>query len=351
MGLTGATAGQDLVALYGADPSGLSYASTIDRAVIHKHAVEAVMVTDSLRVGEADFLVAGFLPRLSTPSARAISSRFCRYDFGTLFELVRQATLVVTHQHLEIPSNWATLLFDLALEAVDVSATGPMVKPVKAIIKIHTDVVKNKRGVIKNSGFVMEVFAEDLLIGRASANGQVTTGEKYALARQVNREAMLKRNPSPPTPAGLIDPGLIGLRPGASTLIEEVAAQPEPGHYSSRLTVDQHDLFYYDHPISHVPGIVGAEGLRQAVLAAACAEHSELSPTETFVRRFEGKFTGFLEPDFDLDIAVALGAPTAGHCGTVIPARAVLSQVGAELLHADCEIEFGSGRTEPDGGD
>jgi hypothetical protein len=256
----------------------------------------------------------------------------------------------VTHQHLEIPADWATLLFDLTLEAVDVSATGPMVKPVKTICKLHTDVVYNKRGVPKNSAFVGEVFADDLLIGRASASGQVTTGEKYALARKVGRDSLLQRNPSPAAGTVVsIDPELIGMRPGTSTLIEEIAAEPQPGRYRSRLSVDQGDLFYYDHPIGHVPGVVGAEGLRQAVLVAACSEHPDLSPVETFVRRFEGKFSGFLEPDFDLDIGVDLGGPRPGRCGTVVPAQAVLSQFGTELLHAECEIEFGSARTDQDG--
>jgi hypothetical protein len=343
--VTGAIAGQDLAALYGADPSGLSYASTMDKAVLHKHAVEAVMMTDSVQVSDDDYLVAGFLPRLYTPSCRAISNRFCRYDFATLFELARQAAFVVTHQHLDIPASWATLLFDVSLEIVDVGTSGPMAKPVKTVTKLHTERGYNKRGVLRACSFAMEVFAEDVLISRASAQGQVTKPEKYKLARDVGRDALLARNPPRSTAAVVpIDPALIGMKPGSSTVVGDLIEGSEPGRYTSRLSVDQDDLFYYDHPISHVSGIIGAEGLRQATLVAACTEHPELSPDETFVRRFQGTFSGFLEPDLDLDLDIMLGAPRAGESGTVVPAHAVLSQFGSELVAADCEIEFGSAR-------
>jgi hypothetical protein len=192
----------------------------------------------------------------------------------------------------------------------------------------------------------MEVFAEDVLISRASAKGQVTKPEKYTLARNVGRDALLARSPPPSTAVVPIDPALIGMKSGASTVVSELIDRSEPGRYKSRLSVDQDDLFYYDHPISHVSGIIGAEGLRQATLVAACIEHPELSPDETFVRRFQAKFSGFLEPDLDLDIDITLGAPRTGESGTVVPAHAVLSQFGSELVDAECEIEFGSPRSD-----
>jgi hypothetical protein len=137
-----------------------------------------------------------------------------------------------------------------------------------------------------------------------------------------------------------VDPALVGMKPGSSTIVGELTEASEPRRFGGVVRVDDQDLFYYDHPVSHVPGIVSCEALRQASLLAACRLHRELSPNETIVRHFDGKFSGYAEPDIDLDIGIELADPIRGELGTIVPADATLTQFGDNLVTAHFDIEF-----------
>ena len=338
--MSGSLAAGARESLYGTDPSTLSFDSTIPRHLLHKLAVEGVFVTDSLAIGEDEFLCAAVLPRVNTPAARAVSQRLTRYDFATLFELLRQVSLVVTHQHLEIPASWSTVLFDMTLELIDVSATGPMTRPVTSITKVDIQRKFNKRGLLTRADFTMAIFFEDVLIARATAAGMIAQPEKYKAARSMGRSAVLARNP-PPSPSVVpIDPALVGMRSGSSTAIGDLIAGPQPGHFSAPGRPDPEDLFYHDHPMDHVPGILSCEALRQASVVAACIALPELSPDETIVRRFEASLLGFIEPDIGLEVDVVLGQAGAGKHGTTVPVEGVLTQFGTRVVTARLELEF-----------
>jgi hypothetical protein len=343
--VTETIAAPDLTALYGADPGALTYDRTIDRRVLHKWAVEAVLVTDSLQPAENEFLVAGMLPRANSPGARAISQRFSRYDFCALFELTRQAMLVVAHRYLDIPAMWATLLFGMRLELVDVSATGPMTKPVTVICKVSIERHINKRGRLTGADYMIDIFAEHKLIARAAVTGQITSPDKYKVVRQSGRDALLARDPPAPAPVTPVDPELVGMRPGSSTVVGDLSPGSTVGAFTARICIDPDDVFYYDHPISHVPGLVSCEGLRQAALLAICRTYPPLSPHETLVRKLEAKFDGYGEPDIDLDVELALGAAGPSALGTTIPVDAVLAQLDRRLVTARFELEVASTRT------
>jgi hypothetical protein len=213
---------------------------------------------------------------------------------------------------------------------------------VQSITKVHVARDVNKRGRLVGADFTMMVFAEDVLIARATAKGKVATAEKYKIARVTGREALLARNPPPATPITPIDPGLVGMRPGSSTLIGELTAGSEPGRFGGMVRVDADDLFYYDHPVSHVPGVVTCEALRQAAVVAACRSHPGLSPNETMVHKFDAKFAGYSEPDIDIDIVVTLGEASDGELGTMVPVEGVVTQLGKPIVSAHFELEFAS---------
>lgn len=334
------TAGFDDAAVELGELPELSFDSTVPRQLVHKHAVEAVYVTDSAALSETEFVCAAFLPRANTPTTRSTSQRFCRYDLAMMIELGRQAVFVVTHRHMGVPANYSTLLNSIGLELIDTSVVGRMASPSRVLIKVRGISRTNARGRIVAGDFVMDVFEGERHTARMTATGSVAAPEKYKIARMVTREALVAKPWETPEALPCVAPGLVGRDRAASTLVSALTAVDGSRQFRGQMFVDSDDLFFFDHPIDHVPGIVSIEAIRQAAVLAVSELHPQLSPEDVLVRSFSGDFSGFGEADLPLEVDVAVGEPVVeGYC-TRIPIKASITQVGGSVVQASLELEY-----------
>jgi hypothetical protein len=318
----------------------LSFDCTVPRQLVHKHAVEAVYVTDSVALSDTEFVCAAFLPRANSPTTRALTQRFSRYDLAMLIELGRQAAFVVTHRHLDVPANFSTLLSSIGLEVLDTSVTGRMTIPSKVLLKVRAVSRSNKRGRVVAGDFVLDVYEGDRLIARMTAAGSVAAPEKYKIARSMTRDALVAKGWDTPDPLPLVAPELVGRDAGAGTLVSALTVNGDPRAFKGQMFVDSDDLFFFDHPIDHVPGIVSIEAIRQAAVLAACALHPELRPEDALVRAFAGEFSGFGEADLPLAVEVTVGEAVVTGDQTVLPMTAAITQVGESVVTATLSLEF-----------
>jgi hypothetical protein len=318
----------------------LTFDSTVPRQLVHKHAVEAVYITDSVALSDSEFVCAAVLPRANTPSARASSQQFCRYDLAMLIELGRQAAFVVAHRHQEVPVSHSTLLSTIGLELLDTTATGPMLTPSRVLIKIRGIKKVNQRGRVVGGDYVLDVVEGDRVIARMTAAGSVAAPEKYKIARLVTREALMAKGWDTPAPLPLVEPAAVGRDQGAGILVSAMCAGVGPRHFTAQMFVDSTDLFFFDHPIDHVPGIVSCEAIRQAAVLAACQCYPELSPKDVLVRRFQGEFSGFGEADLPLAVDITVGDADVAAGAGVLAISAAVTQVGESVVRAQLELEF-----------
>src|SRR3978361_2249643 len=83
----------------------LSFPPCVGRRMVHRASISEVFVTDSVALGDDEYVVAGQLPR--GHSMCEASS----YDFNILLEFVRPASVSVTHEYLDVPIAGTRFIF------------------------------------------------------------------------------------------------------------------------------------------------------------------------------------------------------------------------------------------------
>lgn len=320
----------------------LSLDRTMRRQLVHKHAVEAVAVTDALKLDDAGTRswVAAMYPRAAALFTDALDPTFARYDHSMVVEVARQAGLVVMHSWLGSPETDATILDRLDLEVHDPLLLGPMTGP--TTVHCHTLVTEQRmRGErLQRSVATTTLYVEDI---PAVSVGTVCTPvpkEKYANIRRMARERVPAAPAVPDVPT-LVDPALIGRTGSDNVLITHPVLDLDAGSWRCQVHVDTTHPVYFEHHIGHVPGIVTMESLAQAARASVALAHPDLDPARVLVRRVAYRFGGWGEHDHPLEASVRLGDRTdVAEDRVAIPLEVGLSQFGQDLVSGTVVLEL-----------
>jgi hypothetical protein len=76
-------------------------------------------------------------------------------------------------------------------------------------------------------------------------------------------------------------------------------------------------------------------------VVAACKRHPGLSPLETLVWQFTGRFSSFGEPDIDIDIDLTVDEARITDGRATVSIEGVVSQAGNKPLAGRMEVELG----------
>ncbi|MEO3977563.1 ScbA/BarX family gamma-butyrolactone biosynthesis protein [Streptomyces sp. CAU 1734] len=271
------------------DVSELTYDSTVPRALVHRHSIAEVFVTDSVQTGEDRFAVAAQLPR-----GHLIGERSPLYDFTLLVEVVRQAGVLAAHRHLDVPLASAFIFRDLALRTTGFEPLRIGPRPADLVVTVEVRPKRNRAGRIQGFGFTGGIAVD----GRPALVGE---GGLLILSTAAYRVLRGKRQ-VPDHPGFLLprftatDPAHVGRRDTRNVFITDPVSEGEPGTFSAQLVVDTTHPHVFDHPLDHVPGHLQMEAARQLAVASVARLHG-IDPGTLTIASIATTFTDYTELD------------------------------------------------------
>ncbi|MFI5846102.1 ScbA/BarX family gamma-butyrolactone biosynthesis protein [Catenuloplanes sp. NPDC051500] len=314
-------------------PRPLTYDAPVSRHLVHRASIAEVFVTDSVALDDENYLVAAQLPR-----GHAIGENGTLYDFQILVEAVRQAGVLIAHEHLGIDLETPFIFRGLDLEVLDLARLQIGASPGVAVIRTSVQVERTGAGRLRGLSFRGGVDLD----GEPAVEGSgrllfVTKGSYQALRKRgresklaLNRPTMLPLNPAAPASVGRHNPRNV------------VITEPVPlgdRRIGASLVIDRRHPYLFDHPLDHVPGNLSLEACRQAALAAVGREYG-LAVQSLTITGFAVEFGEFAETDLLTRLTAQVGELSYDDRRGVVAAPVVveLTQAGTALATAKVQV-------------
>jgi hypothetical protein len=261
---------------------------TVPRRLVHKSAVEQVLLTDGRRLGENSFAVAAHLPR-SHMLFGDVTAGY--YDATLLGEAFRQAVIYVTHRFLEVPDGVHFVMGRTSLGIEDVGAGRVASSPQTLEMTLDADCLHHWRdGSLRDYEARMEARVEGRLLVGGSGVVATLPARRYATMRGPSR-AGSDEVPRSPRDPGNLHPG-VGRADPRNRLL--AALTPTGEDYEAALAPDLDHPVFFDHPQDHLPGALLVEALRQVAVASSSAACG-WDPDHVLLTRFCVEFERFAE--------------------------------------------------------
>ncbi|WP_223736049.1 AfsA-related hotdog domain-containing protein [Streptomyces purpurogeneiscleroticus] len=282
----------------------LTFARTIDRALVHRAAVSEVLVTDLMRTGPEAFLAGAQLP-----NEHAYFSDHERtpatYDFLLLLEAARQAGTAASHRQLSLPLDTTFLVSNWTVRLEDPQALMPGDRPGELELAGTVTPLTARNGRLRGvtSAAILGIA------GRVVARTRIDVGT--ARNTDYNKLRFLQRRSTPPLTADLLglersrpaDASGVGRRNPANVVLGE------PLHLGNAVAAQVDPLFenrsLFDHTYDHLPAMVLTEAARQLAHLAGV-------PTDATVTGCTADFLRFAELDSPLVATARLDPAAAG---------------------------------------
>jgi hypothetical protein len=306
-------------------PVDLSYAGTVDRALIHRRHASEAFLTDVVRTGPATFIAGALLPA-GHPHYGAHTGPSRDRDPMLLLECVRQAETFAAHTMFGVELDSRFLLRGWHAEF---GAFPPVTGAAELFM---TAVASNQRTVrdrVRGLDLDFELWCGSVWVGRVG----MSVGYLSAAAFQVVR-ARKHGGPPPstddlgPTPGTPVSPAEVGRLRATDTLLLDVGIGDRTGTARLRVAAENRSLF--DHPQDHVPAMVLVEAARQltALCTAAWDRHA---PDRTEMVAMDSSFDAYAELTDPVElVAVPTGPVSAGRR----PVEVTFRQAGQDIARA-----------------
>lgn len=267
----------------GQPPRRLRFDLPVDRRLVHKTAVEQVMLHDAERVGERSFVCAAQLARAHAYYSD-LSSRV--YDPLLLLEVCRQGVVLGSHEYFGVPHGWQFIFSDIrgTLEDPGALAVGP--EPAECLVHLSLEDERYRRGTLSSGRFSARVVLDHRVVATLVGTATFFSRERYAALRQAMRRSVREEVPAePPAP---LPPSAVGRRDPRNVVIGDPVTEGDS--YVTRLIVDETHTTFFDHPLDHVPAALLIEALRQGATAAASARLG-LDPATAVLIHYEAEYS------------------------------------------------------------
>jgi hypothetical protein len=269
----------------------------VDRRLVHKLAIEEVLVTDAAEV-DGGYVALTQLPRAHRLFA---DTPLPYYDVGLVGEAARQAVMVVLHSFLAVPFDARFVIGSVrvALDDLDANRVGPL--PTDMAVEVAFDSVRRR-----NNGFVRGVS------GTAACRiGGVRSGTfEGALVLMPDRTYETVREPAQARPAAragrraLSDAAAVGRSDPRNVVLGPVESRGART-YRAPVAADPSDPVFFDHPQDHHPGMLLIEAARQIAIAAVARELGA-DPAALVAVEVEARFSRFAELDEPLECSATV---------------------------------------------
>ena len=286
--------------------SPVDFARTIPRILTHKRLIENVYVTSMYRATNETFVCGAYLPRANT---FLNDMQFHNDDVMLkVVEIGRQIGTAVCHEFMGVGERNAFILNDVYLETLpgwhetDWCSQDSLVSELTL-----TRCDYGKEGQLQS----IRADAVNHVGGRAVCRGysdwSIQPKDRYRRMRDIARSRFLRQTESG-TQGGLRRDSIrISSRSSlkGSVLHEDLWISGNARVFVATLRVDQGNLFFFDHPNDHVPGMLMFEGMRQLALDVA-GRLTRVGNETPRITQAAVSFSSFAELDQGVEIAAHL---------------------------------------------
>ena len=293
------------------DPVLLSFEQTVPRSLVHKRALENVLLTEVRSYADDRFICAGRVPtahRFFNDAGRTPQRDILFYT-----ELGRQASLAVSHAFLNVGLDDVFIFEQSEAAITEAAARMALRSPADAVV---TE-IRIKETSRRKNGSVSRVVAEHLMsIGDQEVFSGVGawTVQSAALFQRLRRMSGVALSEATghafetADDSGRLDP----TRGGNIVISRPRFADATPGFVAS-LIVDDQNPYFFDHPCDHVPGMLLLEACAQLAIAAA-SQTTGVSAARSAITAYGVNFAQFVERGVETTLAarVSTADPNAG---------------------------------------
>ncbi|OLF09955.1 ScbA/BarX family gamma-butyrolactone biosynthesis protein [Actinophytocola xanthii] len=235
----------------------LSFESTVPRAMVHRHAVSEVFLTDSARLSESEYLVAAHLPTTHAFFGDLVHNGHADPQF--FVEVSRQACVLLAHRYYGVPRGYGFVFRRSTTEVVDRAALRLSPSPARVVLRVEVRDVEYRQGTAHLMDLALVAEVDDRPAIRFTGTQLMLPRETFAVLRAAHTARLVPgRQDGPP-----LHPGRVGR-----TDPRNVVLSPGPAEGVFELVVDQTHPVFFDHPQDHVPGLLLVEAFQQAAFAA-----------------------------------------------------------------------------------
>jgi 2-oxo-3-(phosphooxy)propyl 3-oxoalkanoate synthase len=310
----------------------LTFDRMVPRGLVHKQAIEEVLLCDYTQLDTNEYLVAAQLPRCHT-YFNDVSVPY--YDFTAVAEVTRQAGLLTGHCFHDVPTGTQYIFRKVSAntEHRNVEAMRIGDSPTDLLVHYSIRNPRLRRGRLTSFEALGEIYANGAFVNTGYAFCQLLPPDTYHSLRTMMREpdghresttepdAPERAGPRMVEPVEPLEPSLVGRRDVRNVVIGAFARGQAPDVYTATLVVRPDHRVFFDHHQDHVPGPLLIEAVRQLALRAAC-EHHDLDPQRVYIGTLDIEFSSFAELD-----APTTGAATVGELEQRPDSRQVVVEV------------------------
>ncbi len=234
---------------------GLRWDHTIDRTLVHRDAIAEVLLTDLVRLGDTEFLVAAQWPRSHRVYRPDHSGR---HDPMLILESIRQSGLAVSHAAFGVGHDQQSLMRDVSFVLDQQSEPRALLRATNLVITVSCQDMILRGGRLRGMTIALSFAADGLRFATGVGTIRWISAQSYAALRarggtRLDWDQLRWNSTIPPRRASPI-------RDTADVLI---TAEPEPGN-RRRLVVPLDHPVYFDHPLDHAPGMLLIDAAWQA---------------------------------------------------------------------------------------
>lgn len=228
----------------------LSFSATVARHLVHRRAVSEVLLTDWRRTGADAFVCAAQWSR----SHSFYRVRNGRHDPLLLAETIRQVGLLLCHEAYQVPSEHRFLMDRMAYDA-DLDGLWAGAAPAEIVVVVRAQELRRRTRSASALRLDVEFLRDDAPFGWGAGWVHCIGPLMYQRIRSPQCPQATARQQQPPP----VPPAEIGLHEADDVVLGQCW---QPGEWPLRILTEHPVLF--DHPLDHVPGMLGLEGMRQA---------------------------------------------------------------------------------------
>ncbi len=330
----------------------LSFDRTVDRRLLHRHALAEVFLTDSNRIDERDYLAAARIPPFHT-YYRDLPGSAGHLDPLLLLECARQAETYGGHVYFDVPfdTNFILRRWSMSIERPDLLTSD--VDELGLAVRTHN--ARSLAGVLRALTYTIDLVVGAETAGTVHIDVAYLTGEAYQEMRTGRRDGR-----PPVTSADLTTGAAQQPLPSGRVLAPDRVGRSDPGNVvlyeplfearsaSARMRVPLRHPSMFDHPQDHLPGMVMMEAARQLGLVVLAAD-PKIAPASAQLVGLEASFSQYCE--LDEITVVRAGRPLpATDSGEPVPVRVTFEQQGRTAARATLlfQVPTPAGRRGPE---
>jgi len=275
----------------------LHFMQTVDRSLIHRHALSEVFLTDTVPTGATSYLAAAQLP-----SSHAYFTDHVRHgavDPLLLLECSRQAETYGAHVHFGVARDTRFVLRSWSMQLPGLFAIRTRGAS-ELTMAVGTRPLVGDRPTSRSLAYDVRLSLDGVAIGDIRIAVGYLSDSAYEHVRALRRgSAPHTSDDIRPTPA-TIAPAAVGRASSVNTILVNPVQFAGGATATIRVPVDNRSMF--DHALDHFPGMVLTEAARQLCLWSG-ADLLGVPATAATVIAFDLAFTRFAELDVTTTVA------------------------------------------------